>query len=293
MNNVLIFIITIILIVLIIFGIIEYSLNNTNNESFTQAPIYNLCIMGIFKDEQDYLEEWLTYHINQGISHIYLYSNDEKMENYKFLEKYKDYITLIPWINKKNIMSDTIQRQAYKHCVDNYNNEYQFIMMLDIDEFLVPINKNKVIDVINSVDKNNTKAMKIQRYNFNANGHITRPNGKVMDNYTKHEDICSSYKTIANSKYIDTTKKFYGVHDFPFTDKKGKVYNNYFNYSNNHGNPHGCSKDDKNEIPLIINHYYTKSREEYLKRCNLWKNGGINPVGYRKDCDKLFESLQF
>ena len=40
---------------------------------------------------------------------------------------------------------------------------------------------------------------------------------------------------------------------------------------------------------MVINHYYTKSYKEYLARCSLWGDGGINPFGYRSDCEKSFK----
>jgi hypothetical protein len=275
------------IICFILILILIFYLCNATYENFEKVKKYNLCIMAIFKNEENYLEEWLTHHINQGISHFYLFSNDEKMYNYPYLDSYKDYITLINWTDKKNNGEETIQRQAYNYCTLNYSKECNYLMMLDIDEFCVPLNQNKVIDVINSLDKN-TKAIKVQRYDFGNNGHNTKPIGSVKDNYTKHEKICSSYKTIANTNYIDTTKKFYGVHDFPFLNKEGKVYNEYFDYKYK-GYPNSCNITDKNEIPLVINHYYTKSYEEYLNRCKLWETGGVNNVGYRKNCENLFK----
>lgn len=271
---------------LIIIIFIFYFIQNTQ-ENFSNNK-YKLCIMAIFKNEEEYLEEWLQHHINQGINHFYLYCNDENIKKYNFLEKYKDKITLIPWTNKINKGSQTIQRQAYTHCVQTHNEEYDYIMMLDIDEFLVHLEKDKkIIDFMDSLDYENTKAIKVQRYDFGSNGHIKKPEGKVIDNYTKHENICSSYKTIANSQYVDITKNFYGVHDFNFINKEGKIYNDYFSYKYT-GFPNSCKEEIINEIPIVINHYYTKSYDEYMKRCKLWENGGINTVGYRKDCETLF-----
>jgi hypothetical protein len=243
--------------------------------------------MAIFKNEQDYLEEWLDYHIKQGIDHFYLYSNDPNMSNYNFLHKYPDLITLIPWVDVKNDNNGTVQRKAYSHCVKNYGHETQFLMMLDIDEFLNPITQKRVVDIIKDINEPNIKAIKIPRYDFGSNGHVKKPNGKVVDNYIKHEKLCSSYKTIANTDYIDINAKFYGVHDFPFLNKDGKVINAYFDYKYT-GFPNGCNSNNKNEIPLVINHYYTKSYNEYIKRCQMWKDGGVNNIGYRKDCEKMF-----
>jgi hypothetical protein len=278
-----------VLLLLIIF-LLFCNYDKSNNEYINETKKYTLCIMTIFKNEENYMQEWLDYHIDQGIDHFYLYCNDDNLSKYKYLndDKYKKYITLIDWVNVKHNENNTIQKQAYHHCIKNYSKKYHFIMMLDLDEFLVNKNKKKVINFINNLkDKwNNIKAFKIQRYDFGSNSHYKKPDGKVMDNYTKREKICSSYKTIANSDYIDKNKPFYGVHDFNFKEKNGKVFNDYFFYQ---PGPNKCKKNDINEIPLVMNHYYTKSYQEYIDRCKLWENGGINPVGYRKNCEKIFK----
>lgn len=272
--------------------VIDFNTNKAKqniDDATKHLPKRTLCIMAIFKNEQNYLEEWLNHHIDQGVSHFYLYSNDPDMNKYPYLKKYTEYITIIPWIDKRNNGPSTIQRQAYEDCIKTYNDECRYLMMLDIDEFIIPILPDvKVIDIINQLDKDNVKAVKVQRYNFGSNGHIHKPQGDVMNNYTKHEKVCSSYKTIANLSFVDVSKRFYGVHDFPFLDRPGVVYNDYLSYRYT-GYPNGCYADSINQIPLVINHYFTKSYDEYLKRCELWKNGGVNTVGYRKDCKKVFK----
>lgn len=269
--------------------ILEQTIHEQTSDSEDhQGKKYMFSLMGIFKNEENYLKEWLDHHIEQGIDHFYLYSNDPEMTKYDFLKDYNELITLIPWIDKTNNGINTVQRQAYEDCVKQYHSETQYLMMLDIDEFLISLDKSRdVINVILDLDTDQTKAIKVQRYNFGSDGHIIKPRGNVMDNYTMHEIVCSSYKTIANTDFIDTSKNFFGVHDFPFINKYGKIWNNYFNYAT--GYPGKCEPDSKNEIPLVINHYYTKSYEEYLNRCKLWKHGGINIFGYRKDCEKKFD----
>lgn len=291
MNNIILVIVMVIIIITVIITV------NNHKKRIDRFTITNnkLSIMAIFKNEELYLEEWLQHHINEGIHHFYLYSNDEDMEKYKFLDKYKDKITLIPWTNITNSIYSTVQRDAYTHCICNYINEYDFLLMLDIDEFLVPLLKNKkVVDIVNKLDKNKVKSVKIQRYNFGSDGNIKKPYGSVMENYKKHEKICSSFKAMANSIYIDTSQIYYGVHDHPYKDEKGIVYNSYLKYIgdeniNMYIGPNSCTVNSINEIPLVINHYYTKSQEEYINRCKLWVNGGINAIGYRKNCDENFK----
>ncbi len=290
----LIIIISIIITILVI-SISSYFLyDNYNGEHFNVSDKkYKLGIVSIFKNEQDYMQEWLDFHIAQGFEQFYLYSNDPDLTKYPYLNsnKYIGYIKIIDWVQKQNDGINTIQRQAYSDCVKKYNNECQFMLLLDLDEFVHPYkNFNTVIDYIISL-KDNWKeivAFKIQRFNFGSNGHLFKPEIPVSVAYTKHEKICSSYKTLANTNYIDSAKKFYGVHDFPYKNinNKLKIFNAYLNY--NTGFPSGCNLNNKNEIPLVINHYYTKSYEEYLQRAKLWENGGINPIKHRKDHEMKF-----
>lgn len=255
---------------------------------------YNLSIMAIFKNEQDYMEEWLDYHISQGFDQIYLYSNDLNLNSYPYLtnSKYVSHIKLVDWTNKKNNGIDTVQRQAYTHCVQTYSHQTQFLMMLDLDEFVVPIKSySTVSDYLHSLKPqwDNIKAFKIQRYDFGSSGHKTKPLGTVMNSYKYHEKVCSSFKTLANTDYIDVGSKFERVHDFNLIPKSGKIFNSYFGYHET-GFPNSCKPNTVNEIPLVINHYYTKSYEEYLTRCDMWKNGGINPIGFRQNCVDKFKS---
>lgn len=258
---------------------------------------YKLCIMAIFKNEHEYMKEWLDHHIKQGVSHFYLYSNDPNMQNYPYLtqSKYKKKVTLIPWVNVKHIGKYTVQRQAYTHCIKNYNAEFRYIMMLDLDEFIDTFTENNdkkeklVIDVIDTLDQNNTKSIKVMRFNYGSNGNLKKPKGTVMNNYTKHQKWCSSFKTIANVDHIDTDRRFFCVHDYPYKRHKtsAKIYNKFLRYKK--GLPSGCDCDSKTEVDLIVKHYFTKSKEEYIDRCKLWKDGkGVNILG-RGDCENNFK----
>jgi hypothetical protein len=304
-DNKIIALLIILLIAIFILILIKYIIPNYSNyltilnskEEFKSVKKYNLGIMAIFKNEQDYMEEWLNHHISQGFNQIYLYCNDPNIKAYTYLSKYQysQYIKLIDWVDKKNIGSQTIQRQAYSHCVKTYSHQCQFLLMLDLDEFVVHINPHLLVsDYINELklkqNFDDIKAFKIQRYDFGSNGHITKPDGLVMKNYLLHEKTCSSFKTLANTDYIDKSKDFFGVHDYNYqSGKNGKVFNSYFGYGET-GFPNSCKQNSINEIPLVINHYYTKSYQEYLKRCELWKEGGINPIGHRTDCENKFKS---
>lgn len=266
-------------------------------ENYETNNKYFFSIMAIFKNEEDYLQEWLEHHIGQGVEHFYLYCNDPDNNKYTYLlnKNYDKYITLIDWTNQENNQEGTVQKKAYFDCVKKYSHETKYLMMLDIDEFLFPTTNKTAVSVIKEYTNNNKviTAIKVQRFDYGSNGHKKKPNGRVVDNYFNHEKICSSFKTIANTSYIDKTQPFYGVHDFIFRENiesKESIINAYLKYKDTA--PCGCTENDVNEIPLKINHYYSKSYEEFMKRCKMWEKGGVNNIRYRKNCDELFKQRE-
>ena len=45
-----------------------------------------------------------------------------------------------------------------------------------------------------------------------------------------------------------------------------------------------CSLPESySKIPLVMNHYYTKSHEEYINKCKLWSISPVNLLGRRTD----------
>jgi Glycosyl transferase family 2 len=54
----------------------------------------SVCILAIFKNEADGLEEWLQHYLDLGVSHFYLIDNDSTDNFMPIIEKYKKNITL-------------------------------------------------------------------------------------------------------------------------------------------------------------------------------------------------------
>lgn len=238
---------------------------------------YFVAIVAIFKNENDYLEEWLDFHIKQDIDHFYLYDNNDISyddETMKILNKYKDKITYVVWNNVETTPLYTTQRRAYQHCVDTYGKEFKWIALVDIDEFIYSTqNELSIKQIINSYTDHDTPFIKIPRYNFGDSGYNTKQES-VIKSYVKREKNFSSYKAISNIDYIDLQKHTFGVHRFLYTKDDGI----------NKGIKIKNEKVLISKIPIVMNHYYIKSKEEYIKRCNMWSNNKINSIGYRDDC---------
>ena len=92
-----------------------------------------LCTMGKF--ENLYVKEYVDYYVKLGIDHLFIYDdNDPNTERIsdEIENKYKPFVTVY-----ENI-KDTIkhQSQAFTTCYNNHKNEFDWFLMVDMDEFL-------------------------------------------------------------------------------------------------------------------------------------------------------------
>jgi len=186
--------IVIISIFLMFFLGLTYNFPNSQYESFQNPEImkkwekslknkkYFITLVAIFKNENDYLEEWLDFYVKQGIDQFYMFDNNDnaghdKITN-KIFEKYKDKITHIIWNNVKTEGGHTVQRQAYQKCYDTYNHEFQWMMIADIDEFGYSIESNKTLkDIVMEYANPDTPYIKVPRFNFGNSSHMKKPEG--------------------------------------------------------------------------------------------------------------------
>ena len=264
----------------------------------TKRKKYFLTMVAIFKNEDDYLEEWLDFHVKQGFDHFYLYDNNDIVPNEntkKILLKHSDKVTHIKWNNIESDPLRTVQRKAYQNCVSNYNKEFQWLAIADIDEFIYSTNNKSIKDIIEKYTNKDTPSIRIPRFNYGDSFHEKKQKS-VTRSYLFREKNFSSYKSINNIDYVDLLRHTHGVHRFLYTTDLNTINHNIY-IDNSIDNPTEFRKNTlsyKNQIPLRMNHYYTKSKEEWIERCNKWnKKKLINYLGSREKCasDESYQKI--
>ncbi|MEO6523831.1 MAG: glycosyltransferase family 92 protein [Mucilaginibacter sp.] len=93
-----------------------------------------ICLVGIAKDEEKFLDEWLVYHKMLGIDHFVLYDNSPELPLKKLLKFHSEYVTVIPWTGD---LTSHNQLDAYRHAAANYILAFEWVIFLDVDEFIV------------------------------------------------------------------------------------------------------------------------------------------------------------
>ena len=229
---------------------------------------YKVSVCAIFKNESLYFREWLEYHKIVGVQHFYLYNNNSEDNYDQVLSPYIEsgLVTLIQWPQNQ------AQMQAYHHCIENFSNETEWFTFIDLDEFIVPNTTDTVYDFLKPFRKKCPVVIAYWKM-FGTSGLISRDmQGLIVENLT----VCWN-------KYTDIGKLFFNTaYSFDKEDKHNKALHHYmwgrygginlppvniFNKICTFGKNPIPYHVDPSYFPLQINHYFTKTYNEYLKKC--------------------------
>lgn len=227
-----------------------------------RKTLYYSSICAIFKDESRFLKEWLEYHRLIGIEHFYLYNNFST-DNYKeILRPYVDnnIVTLIEWPVKYG------QIPAYEDFRYKYKSESRWVAFIDLDEFICPYEEKNIGDWLKKFEK--YPSIKIYWKMFGTNGIIEADSNKcVIEQYT------NSWKGLRNAGKIIWNTDFephemYMEHLFC----QYKIFGKMFRLPSINESYHFISCPNAEKTPqnntLQLNHYWSKSILEYIKKTN-------------------------
>lgn len=124
---------------------------------------HNLSICALFKNESKNLQEWIEYHRLIGVDHFYLYEIGATDRYLRILKPYinKKIVTLVSWpiLSEKKEgpelfkWSLTTQVPAYENALHLYaKRETKWIIFLDVDEFIVPVNDDLLSSLLEKYD---------------------------------------------------------------------------------------------------------------------------------------------
>lgn len=140
-----------------------------------------LGICTIQRDRAKWLPEWVAFHHLVGITNFYIYlhkCSDNSKEVIQNLQKKFN-------IQCFEIGNDTESPQlaAYQHAYQEYGHEIDWMAFIDGDEFLHPSEKFKIDEVLYEYNYQKISALAVYWQCFGSSGHISDPNGLVIENY--------------------------------------------------------------------------------------------------------------
>ena len=106
----------------------------------------SICLLA--KDENEYINEWLEWHINKlKFDHIYIYDNESSIPLIKTIdEKYKDYITIRDWTAEH--YNSIMQVKCYENFIEFHGKDNHWTAFIDADEFIRTIDDCSINDFL-------------------------------------------------------------------------------------------------------------------------------------------------
>lgn len=141
---------------------------------------YQVCICGIFKNEANFLDEWIRYHLVIGIDHFYLYNNNSDDNFLEILQPYieKGLVELIDWPLAHS------QMDAYKHCYKEHKGDTNWLTFIDMDEFICPLSTDNIQGWLSAYE--NYPGVAVYWKQFGSNGILSHDDDKfVIEQYTQ------------------------------------------------------------------------------------------------------------
>ena len=233
-----------------------------------------VCIIAIAKNENLYINEWIKHHLELGIDHIYVCdNNDRKGESIKNIVSNKR-VTII---NYKGINS--VQPKAYTECFLLYRKQYDWMIFIDIDEFIMLEDKyNDIKEFLGESIFKKADIIRLYWKLYSGGGELeAKHNYKVMERFVDiidHSENCFAKSIIRSTiQYIGGC--IYG-HGY-FENKKLTAVDATRQPALSKWSQAGYKPVYKN---AWINHYPTKTIGEYINQKYFRGGPNNNPERY-------------
>ncbi len=180
---------------------------------FSKEYKYKLCVCAIFQNDEDYLEEWVSYHYTKGVEHFYLYENNSSGNAGLVLKNWIDsgVVEIIQWpsVQKENDWANfsfTVQTGAYNDCIYRTKRKTKWLALIDTDEFIVPVSDESITDLLER-DYKDASGVCINWQCYGTSHKTLEKGDSLLENLTMkmkwNDDWNKHSKTIVQPLHVD------------------------------------------------------------------------------------------
>ncbi len=218
------------------------------------APKHYLAVCAIAKNEGPYFQEWIEWHLSQGVTQFYIYDNESTDGTREVLQPYIDR----GLVDYTYFPGQRQQLPAYDDCLERHRHDARWLAVIDLDEFIVPVKDATTADFLHRMEQ--FSVVEINWLVYGSNGAKTKEPGDVMQRFRRHSlpehTLNLHVKSIVDPRRVAC---MIGCHEAARIAGQA---------ADSHGNV--ISKHFRNRMPqqdvIRINHYAIKSYEEFLSK---------------------------
>lgn len=234
-------------------------------------PSFNAAVCLLIKDENEYINEWLSWHSGIGFQHFYIYDNGSKVPIEESVEeRYKPYCTFIDFSGEH----ENTQLECYADALEKYGGDVKWLAFIDTDEFIRPMTGEDINSFLARFEDHDGLYVRWVVYNANSLWEKdSRPQRERFTRVSGHRPKKPFGKSIVRPEKV----KCMGTHfptgvlgQYDMMDGSGRYMKTAFAE---------FSPDDK----IVIDHYFTRSYEEWQEKA---ARGSCDPR-----CDRKYDEF--
>jgi glycosyltransferase involved in cell wall biosynthesis len=208
------------------------------------------------KNEVFRISEWIAYHSLLGFESIIVYDNMSTDGTREILERFSDVlnVTVVEW-NRSDRM---YQMDAFRDAIVRFGHKFDWMGFIDSDEFVVLHEHSCISEFVRNYK--NASAIVLNWALFGSSGHLTRPNGLLIEEF--------KFRAKPEERRARHVKSFIRVSDFIDVGPNPHVFNVRGRTVDVLHNPPeweelGITAGSAIYEVCQINHYFLKSLEEW------------------------------
>ena len=218
------------------------------------TPKYYLAVCAIAKNEGPYFKEWIEWHRKQGVEKFYIYDNESTDDTKQVLQPYIE----SGIVEYQFFPGRRRQLAAYDDCFERHRFDARWIAVIDIDEFIVPIQDDSIPQFLHRME--GYAVVEINWLVYGSSGARVKEEGDVMQRFRKHSlpthRLNRHVKSIVDPRQVCC---MVGCHEAARIS--GKPVDSNGNVIKKH-----CDSRVPQQNVIRINHYAIKSYEEFLAK---------------------------
>ena len=228
---------------------------------------FNSAICLLIKDENEYINEWLSWHVEVGFEHFFIYDNGSRISiQESVLEQYLPFCTFIDYSSGYSCL----QSDCYNHALSNYGITTKWLAFIDTDEFIRTIDGSNINDFLKEYER--FDGLYVRWIMYNANGLLHKDSRPQRERFTQVSTY-NEWKPCGKSIIQPSKVKSMGTHFPSGILGQYKMVDGCKKYMRTGMAP--FSDEDK----IVIDHYFTRSFEEWQEKA---QRGSCDPRVDRK-----------
>jgi hypothetical protein len=240
-----------------------------------------IAVCAIFKDEAPFLPEWLAFHTMIGVDRFFLYDNGSNDGGGDLIRRsaFDRNVTLTDWPERPGQLS------AYNHFRVHHARNFTWAAFIDVDELIIPLAGTSIRDILMYQVYRPYAAILLQWLVFGPSGHERRPDGLVIESYTRR--LPESADASRHVKTLVRTEHLLGI---DYTPHAAECSGPACNTRGERVLPYPIQPTECHDV-MVINHYFTKSLEDWEFKRRRGRGDSLEPYQQRVFADVAGEAV--